>query len=98
MYDHERSLVTEMEGKPFKLIGVNFGDELDHIKAAVKDNNLNWRSFFLGEDPTVVEGYAVRGFPTVLIIDADGIVRWVGHGSNDDLINELLAEMDDANP
>ncbi len=96
MYDHERSLVTEMEkaGKPFALIGVNVGDELDHIKKAVKEKKLNWRSFFAGEDRTIPKAYNVQGYPTVVIIDAEGIVQSVAHGAQDEVVNKLLAEME----
>ncbi len=98
MYDHERSLVEEMDGKPFKLIGVNFHDSLGDIRAAVKEKNLNWRSFFLGHDPAVLEGFNVQAFPTVMIIDANGVVRWTGSGENDKLIGDLLEEIEDSQP
>ena len=96
MYDHERSLVNEMEkaGKPFALIGVNVGDSLDHIQNAVKEKELNWRSFFAGEDKTIPDDYNVRGYPTVVIIDADGVVRSAAHGAQDDWLEYLLAEME----
>ena len=96
MYDHERSLVNEMEkaGKPFALVGVNVGDSLDHIKKAVKEKELNWRSFFAGEDRTIPDSYNVKGYPTVVIIDAEGIVRSAAHEPQDDVIEALLAEME----
>ncbi|MFK7766097.1 MAG: TlpA family protein disulfide reductase [Mariniblastus sp.] len=95
MYDHERSLVNEMKeaGEPFALVGVNCGDELETIKKAVKEKGLNWRSFFCGKDRTVSNEYGIKGFPTVIIIDAEGIVRSVAHGTQDDMIKKLLAEM-----
>lgn len=96
MYAHERSLVKEMEeaGKPFALIGVNCGDELEVIQKAVKEKNLNWRSFFCGRDQTVPNLYSVQGYPSVFIIDADGIVQSFDHGAQDDVIEKLLAEME----
>ena len=96
MYDHERSLVNEMEkaGKPFALVGVNVGDELETIKQAVKEKELNWRSFFAGEDKTIPGDYNVKGYPTVVIIDANGIVRSAALGPQDDVIEQLLAEME----
>ena len=95
MFDHERSLVNDMEeaGEPFALIGVNFNDELEDVQAAVKEKGLNWRSFFCGDDSTIVEDYGVQGFPTIVIIDAEGVVRSVAHGEQDDVIHELLAEI-----
>lgn len=95
MYDHERSLVNEMKqaGEPFALIGVNVNDKLEKIQQATAEKGLNWRSFFCGEDKTIPELYNIAGYPTVVFIDAQGIVRGTSHGPNDALIHELLAEM-----
>ena len=96
MYDEERSLVSEMEkaGKPFALIGVNVNDELEHIQKVVKEQDLNWRSFFAGTDPTIPSSYQVQGYPTIVIIDADGVVRSAAHEPQDDWIEHLLEEME----
>ena len=93
MYEHERSLVTELKDKPFALVGFNYGDELEHIQNAAEEKRLIWRSFFGGEDKETVERYGIQGFPTIMIIDANGVIKSVGHGPNDKLIEELLAEM-----
>ena len=93
MYGHERALVKELKDKPFALVGYNVGDELEHIQAVSKEKALIWRSFFGGEDPTVPEKYNVRGYPTVIIIDAEGVIRSIGHEENDALIHELLSAM-----
>jgi hypothetical protein len=94
MYDHERSLVKRLKDKPFALVGVNFGDELEDIKIATKEKNLIWRSFFAGQDTEIIDSYDVRGFPTIMILDADGVIQSVGHRTDDATIEELLAEME----
>lgn len=94
MYDHERSLVKRLKDKPFALVGVNHGDGLEDIQRATKEKNLIWRSFFTGEDPEIIEEYDVRGFPTIMILDANGVVRSVGHRTDDATIEELLADME----
>jgi len=96
MYDHERSLVNKMEkaGKPFALLGVNVNDPLEKIQAAKVEKGLNWRSFFCGEDQTIPQLYNIQGFPTVVFIDAKGVVRGVGHGHNDEFVDQLLDEVE----
>lgn len=96
MYDHERSLVKELKDKPFALVGVNYGDELDTIKKAVKEKNLIWRSFFAGDDDSMFAEYDIAGFPTVMILDQDGVIHSVGHGPDDKTIHKLLNEMEAA--
>lgn len=93
MYEHERSLVTELKDKPFALVGFNYGDELEHIQTAAEEKRLIWRSFFGGDDDETVKRFNVEGFPTIMIIDAQGVIRSIGHSPNDDLIHELIAEM-----
>ena len=94
MYDHERSLVKRLKDKPFALVGVNYGDELEDIQRATKEKNLIWRSFFAGQDTEIIDSYNVQGFPTILILDHKGVVQSVGHGVDDEKIEELLAEME----
>ena len=95
MYDHERSLVNKLKeaGKPFAMIGVNWNDELENIKQAKVEKGLNWRSFFCGKDYSIPELYNVQGFPTIVFIDAKGIVRGASRSPNDEFIEELLAEV-----
>ena len=94
MYDHERSLVKRLKDKPFALAGVNFGDELEDIKKSTMEKNLIWRSFFDGQDSEIIDSFDVRGFPTIMILDADGVIQSVGHRPDDATIEELLAEME----
>ncbi|GDY03453.1 hypothetical protein LBMAG49_27820 [Planctomycetota bacterium] len=80
MYPHERSLVEEMQNKPFVLVGVN-SDTPARAKEAIAKNNLNWRSFQNKRDgkPDIAEDWAVQGWPTIVVLDADGKIRYRGH-------------------
>jgi len=81
MYPHERSLVKEMQDKPFALIGVN-SDSLERATKAVAENELNWRSFQNkpeGAESAISDAWMVRGWPTVVILDAEGKIHYRGH-------------------
>ena len=81
MYPHERSLVNEMKNQPFALIGVN-SDSLDRAKKAVEENSLNWRSFQNQpgwDDPKISDEWQVRGWPTIVVLDAERKVHYRGH-------------------
>ena len=97
MYPHERSLVKQLAGKPFALIGVNSDDDIDELKEIIKEKNLTWRSFQneAGVDGTISDMWGIAGWPTIFLIDAEGVIRWTDHSSNgmDDMITELLAEI-----
>ena len=94
MYPHERSLVKQLAGKPFALIGVNSDDDLETIRKVATRKNITWRSFQNESSTgTISEKWGVQGWPTVYVIDAKGTIRYRGHEVDDSLIEELLGDM-----
>ena len=98
MYPHERSLVTSMQGRPFALLGVNTDDEVSRAQTAVKENNLNWRSWYDGGGGPIVESYRISSFPTIFLVDHNGVIRFKNlRGQPLELAIEMLvAEAEDA--
>lgn len=97
MYPHERSLVEEMKDKPFALIGVN-SDSVEDAKAAIEREKLNWRSFQNspeGREKAQSDDWMVRGWPTIVILDADFKIRYRGHNGDEatKVAKELVAKM-----
>jgi|GEM_PF-796362 len=91
MYPHERSLVQTMQGRPFSLLGVNNDEELDTVKTAVKENELNWRSWWDGGDGPIVKDFGIESFPTIFLVDHTGVIRYKNlRGAALDMAIELL--------
>jgi hypothetical protein len=82
MYPHERSLVKKMEDKPFALVGVNSDASREALQEVMAKERMTWRSFFDGPGTSgpIASAWKVRGWPTLYLIDAGGVVRhkWVG--------------------
>ena len=96
MYPHERSLVKQLAGKPFAIIGVNSDSDLDALKVTIKEENISWRSFQNDEgiDGKISDVWGIQGWPTIFILDEEGVIRWKGHGGKiDEQITSLLADM-----
>ncbi len=95
MFPHERSLVKQLADKPFALVGVNSDRDLETIRETVKKKNLNWRSFQNdGPEGKISEKWKIKGWPTIFILDAEGKIRFKGHGGDiDSVIEECLAEL-----
>jgi len=95
MYPHERSLVKEMHDKPFALLGVN-SDELEAARTAVKEKELNWRSFqnsAEGAERSISDVWRVSGWPTIVVLDQDFKIRYRGHdGMQATRVAEKLVE------
>lgn len=80
---HERELVERYAGKPFVLLGVN-GDEVSKdMLEKTKQANVIWRSLQnqpRENQPKLSDQWNVITWPTVYLIDAQGVIRkkWVG--------------------
>jgi hypothetical protein len=101
MYPHERSLVKEMQSKPFALIGVNSDKKLEDAKTAIAKNELNWRSFQnqpAGAKTAIADAWKIEGWPTIVILDQDFRIRYRGHDGDEatrvakDLVAKLAAQ------
>ncbi len=100
MYPHERSLVKEMQGKPFALIGVNSDGNRDAIRKIVQEKNLNWRSFWNGpKGPSgpIAAAWNIRGWPTLYVLDEKGVIHYSGHDGNQAMAKarSLVSALDD---
>ena len=97
MYPYARSLVKSLKDKPFALIGVN-SDPKDRVQAAIKRENITWRSFWDGgrTGGPIATRYQVRGWPTIYMIDHEGIIRYKKPRGPaiDQAIGVLLAKVD----
>lgn len=98
LYPHERSLVEEMKNRPFALIGVN-SDDLDRAQAAVRKNEINWRSFQnqpQGRETSISDDWLLYTWPTIVVLDADFKVRYRGSDCDDAtaVARQLVSELD----
>ncbi len=97
MYEHERSLVSRLEGKPFALIGVNSDDDREVLKEVLVEERLTWRSFWNGGSKRgpISQAWKVTSWPSIWIIDAKGVIRYrdARGPQMDKAVDALLAEI-----
>ena len=104
MWPHERSLVKQLAGKPFAVIGVNISEANTRaLKKVVEKENLTWRSF---SDPrtgaelgSISKKWNLAGTPTIYLIDHKGVIRhkWLGGAPEkviDNAVEELIQEVE----
>ena len=100
MYPHERSLVKRLEKKPFALLGVNSDTDRVATQRAIKDNGLDWRSWWDGGGVggPIATRWKINRWPTVYVIDAKGVIRYkdVRGDELDRAVDALLAELESA--
>ena len=86
-----------MSDKPFALIGVNSDGDREEAVDLVKKEDINWRSFWNGEDGTrgpIAIRWSVYSWPAIYLIDAKGVIRYkdVRGAELDAAITKLMAE------
>ncbi len=91
MYPFERELVTRQKNKAFALIGIN-SDSLERCRDAQERDNLVWRTIWDGGDTTgpTSKIFQVKQWPTIIVIDSQGVIRLRTQGLAEDQLNELL--------
>jgi hypothetical protein len=87
MYPHERSLVKRLQNHPFALLGVNSDEDREQLKEVLKTEQITWRSFWAGGSGGPIPAHwQVRGWPTIFIIDHQGVIRHVHEGNPGDSV------------
>ena len=73
------NLAKRFTKEPFALISVDVGDETDQWRAFIQKNKMTWPQH---QDRTgkVQRAFQVRSFPTYVLIDAEGVVRYRSSG------------------
>ena len=74
---HERELAERFKGRPFTLLGVDCDSDKATALKVMKEQGItwpNWNDGDPGEGP-IAQTYHVRGYPTIVIIDAKGVIR-----------------------
>jgi peroxiredoxin len=98
MYPLARSLMKKMERRPFVLLGVNSDDDRAKLRQRIKDEDINWRSWWDGgsDHGPIAAEYDISGWPTVYVLDHHGIIRHKFLGPPDDEvfdINRIIDEL-----
>jgi thiol-disulfide isomerase/thioredoxin len=92
---HERELVERLKGRPFALLGVDCNEERSAALKAVKAERMTWPSWHDGAESggPIATKYHIKGFPSVFVLDAKGIIRARDRGQLlDRVVDSLLGE------
>lgn len=97
MYPHERSLVKDLEKKPFALVGVNADTDRAVLVTALKQEKITWRSFLDGgPGGPIAKAWGIKGYPSTYVLDHKGVIRYTGlRGEKmEEAVRELLKEQE----
>ena len=77
MLPDERQLVERLADEPFALVGVNSDGDRETVKGILEDNEISWRNAIDGgTDGPWATQWNVRSWPTIYILDGEGVIRY----------------------
>ena len=80
MIPHEREMAKKFADKPFTILSVSADEEKTDLKAFLEKEKMPWSHWWDGAQGPVSKMFRVKAFPTLYLIDAQGIVKnkWIG--------------------
>lgn len=95
---HEKTLVETMKERPFVLIGVNGDMDRETAKSVSAKEAITWRSFWTGGPRQGIPlQWGVSGWPTIYVIDGNGVIRDDGlvyfHEFRDETPNRMIESL-----
>jgi len=83
-----RDLNKKYSGKPFQLVGVSSDDDEDVWKTFIQAQHMDWPDYIdLSEE--VLKAFKIESFPTFIVLDKDGIIRFRQSGVGQVTAEEL---------
>lgn len=75
MYPLERRLVKQLAKEPFALLGINT-DGKERLQELIEKQTVTWQNWNDGQRGPITEQYRVESFPTLYVLDHEGIIRY----------------------
>ena len=84
MIPHEKEVVGRWKDRPFALLGINSDQGgQDALKKIVAEQGITWRNAVLGSTTAPLPAeWNIHGWPTLFLLDAEGVIRWRGHSGD----------------
>jgi peroxiredoxin len=99
-YPHQREMLEAFAEEPFAIVAVNSDKGAAEAKQAKMDNELPYPAWFDGGSTKgpIATKWGVTGWPTVYILDHEGVIRFAGRRHEETriaaqyLLDEMKAE------
>jgi peroxiredoxin len=96
MYPAERKMVEDMKDRPFALLGIHCESE-QVLQRLINTQAVTWRCWADGDDGAIAASWSLEGFPTMVLLDETGRIRYRWNGVPDekqlqDFVEELVSQ------
>lgn len=96
MIPHEREMVERLKGQPFVLISLSADAQKETLTAFLEKEPMPWVQWWNGgASGAALEKYRVSFFPTIYVLDAQGVIRYkhLRGAELEKAVEELLKEL-----
>jgi thiol-disulfide isomerase/thioredoxin len=83
-----RNIQKKYAGKSFQLVGVSSDDDEDVWRTFIEAQKMNWTEY-IDLPGEVLEAFKIESFPTYIVLDKDGVMRFRQSGFGDTTAGEL---------
>jgi thiol-disulfide isomerase/thioredoxin len=83
-----KNVQKKYAAKPFQLVGISSDDDEDVWKTFIQAQHMNW-SEYLDSSSELQEAFNIDSFPTYIVVDKDGVIRFRQSGLSQDSQNDL---------
>jgi hypothetical protein len=91
MLPAEKALVQRLANEPFVLFAIN-SDPADKVAGILKEQGVTWPNLVQGStDGPVSNAWNVQGWPTIVLLDHEGVIRFRGHSLDEKQVDALVA-------
>lgn len=90
----ETSFVSSMKNRPFVWLGVNGDDDINLLREAESTGKVNFKSWHDGREGAIATQWNIWGFPSLFVIDHEGVIRYKSRGHVDfDFVFPVIEEL-----
>lgn len=69
-------MVKRLADKPFTLLGINSDQSRSALKKIMDEQTITWPQMFDGMPGPIAKRWNVQGWPTIYVLDQEGIIRY----------------------
>jgi thiol-disulfide isomerase/thioredoxin len=95
IYPWKRQLISRFGSRPFTMLGVNYekAEDRNKARALMQRQQFNWPNLWDGpaKGHPISGKCQITGFPTMIVLDHRGVVRWRDHPMDEKKQNEVIA-------
>lgn len=86
---HLKKLHKRMEGEAFTLLGISVDKNEEKLRNYVTNYGMAWPQFWDGERSLSVTRLLATGYPTYIVVDHEGVIRYTTSGWSDQIGSTL---------